>query len=42
LDFVAAVERFIGMRPDVGFDLLFLVEELGGVFEFFVLEEAVD
>ena len=36
LDLVAAVERFIGMGPDVRFDLLFLVEELRGIFEFFV------
>ena len=42
MDFVSAVERFIGMGPDVRFDLLFLVEKLGGIFEFFVFQEAVD
>ena len=42
LHFVAAVERFIGMRPDVGFDLLLLVEQLRGILEFFVFEQAVD
>ena len=30
------------MRPDVVFYLLLLVEELGGIFEFFVFQEAVD
>ena len=32
------VEGFVGLGPDVFFDLLFLVEELRGVFEFFVFE----
>ena len=36
------VERFVGLGPDVFFDLLFLVEKLRGVFEFFVLDEALD
>ena len=42
LHFVAAVKRFIGVRPDVGFDLLLLVEQLRGILEFFVFEQAVD
>ena len=36
------VERFIGLRPDVLFDLLFLVEKLRCVFEFFVFDQALD
>ena len=36
------VEGFVGLGPDVFFDLLFLVEELRGVFEFFVFDEALD
>jgi len=36
------VESFVGTGPDVFFDLLLLVEELGGVFEFFVFDEALD
>jgi hypothetical protein len=36
------VESFVGLGPDVFLDLLFLVEELRGVFEFFVFEEALD
>jgi hypothetical protein len=36
------VERFVRLGPDVFFDLLALVKELGGVFEFFVLEETLD
>jgi hypothetical protein len=36
------VEGFIGLGPDVLFDLLALVEELRGVFEFFVFDEALD
>jgi len=35
------VEGFVGLGPDVFFNLLFLVEELGGVLEFFVLDEAL-
>jgi len=36
------VQGFVRVGPDVFFDLLFLVEELRGVFEFFVLDEALD
>ena len=36
------VERSVGPGPDVLFDLLLLVEQLGGVFEFFVLDQALD
>ena len=36
------VEGFVGAGPDVFFDLLALVEELRGVFEFFVFDEALD
>ncbi len=36
------VEGFVGLGPDVFLDLLFLVEELGGVFEFFVFDEALN
>jgi hypothetical protein len=41
LDFVAGVQRAVGMGPDVIFHLLLLVEQLGGVLEFFMLEKAV-
>jgi hypothetical protein len=36
------VEGLVRLGPDVFFDLLFLVEKLGGVLEFFVLEETLD
>jgi len=36
------VEGFVGLGPNVFFDLLFLIEELRGVFKFFVLDEALD
>jgi hypothetical protein len=36
------VEGFIGLGPDVLFDLLALVEKLRGVFEFFVFDEALN
>ena len=36
------VEGFVGLGPDVFFDLLLLVEELGGVFIFFVFDETLD
>ena len=36
------VERFVRLGPDIFFDLLLLVEELRGVFEFFVFDEALD
>ena len=35
------VERFVGPGPDVFFDLLLLVEQLGGVLEFFVFDQAL-
>ena len=36
------VKRFVGLGPDVFFDLLLLVKKLRGVLEFFVLQEALD
>jgi len=36
------IEGFVGLGPDVFFDLLLLVKKLSGIFEFFVLEEALD
>ena len=36
------VEGFVGTGPDIFFDLLALVEELRGVLEFFVFDEALD
>jgi hypothetical protein len=36
------VEGFVRLGPDVFLDLLSLVEKLGGVLEFFVLQEALD
>ncbi len=41
LGFVGAVERLVRVRPDVIFDLLLLIEQLRGVLEFFVLEQAM-
>src|SRR5271165_468078 len=35
------IKGFVGFGPDVFFDLLLLVEELGGVFELFVFDEAL-
>ena len=36
------VERLVRLGPDVFLDLLTLVEKLGGVLEFFMLQEALD
>jgi hypothetical protein len=36
------IQRFVGLGPDVFFYLLLLVEKLRGVFEFFVLDQALD
>ena len=36
------IKRFVGLGPDVFFDLLALIKELRGVFEFFVFEQALD
>jgi hypothetical protein len=36
------VKGFVGLGPDVFLDLLFLVEELRGVFEFLVFDKALD
>ncbi len=40
-DVLAFVERKIGLRPDVRFELLLFVEQLRGVLEFFVLDQAM-
>jgi hypothetical protein len=36
------IKRFVGLGPDVLFDLLLLIEHLGRVFEFFVFEQALN
>jgi hypothetical protein len=36
------IKRFVGPGPNVFLDLLLLIEQLSGVFEFFVFDEALD